>query len=74
MINRMRNRMRNPILNRAGIRPSRNDPKAQDNKRPGEGPPDLDQMWRDFNVRLNRLFGGKNNGDSGGPGCFSPDC
>ena len=44
------------------------DPKAQDGKRPGEGPPDLDQMWRDFNARLNKLFGGKNNGDGGAPG------
>ncbi|MES2316645.1 MAG: FtsH protease activity modulator HflK [Pseudomonadota bacterium] len=48
-------------------------PKAQDSKRPGEGPPDLDQMWRDFNARLNRLFGAKNNGDSGGPGGFRAD-
>ncbi|MCG2583144.1 FtsH protease activity modulator HflK [Massilia sp. TS11] len=27
---------------------------AQDN-----GPPDLEQLWRDFNARLNRLFGGR---------------
>src|SRR5438270_830759 len=38
--------------------------KAQEGRRPGknnnndnEGPPDLDQLWRDFNQRLNRLFG-----------------
>ena len=71
------------LLNRFGIKLSLNDPrwgrkpdgepKAQDSKRPGEGPPDLDQMWRDFNVRLNRLFGGKNNGDAPGPGSFRPD-
>ena len=71
------------LLTRFGIKLSLNDhrwgrkpdsdPKAQDSKRPGEGPPDLDQMWRDFNARLNRLFGGKNNGDSGGPSKFRPD-
>ena len=71
------------LLNRLGVKLSLNDPrwgrkpegepKKQDSKRPGEGPPDLDQMWRDFNVRLNRLFGGKNNGDAPGPGPFRPD-
>jgi len=49
------------------------DPKAQDGKKPGEGPPDLDQMWRDFNARLNRLFGSNNNGDGGAPGPYRPD-
>ncbi|MES2016446.1 MAG: FtsH protease activity modulator HflK [Pseudomonadota bacterium] len=61
------------LLKRVGIAMPQNDPKAQDSKRPGEGPPDLDQMWRDFNVRLNRLFGGNNNGDNGGPGGFRAD-
>jgi len=53
---------------RWGNNPKR-DPKAQEGRRPGEGPPDLDQMWRDFNARLNRLFGGRGNngGDAGGP-------
>ena len=37
----------------------------------GDGPPDLDQMWRDFNRRLSRLFGGKRNGS--GPGDRRPD-
>jgi membrane protease subunit HflK len=66
------------LLKRFGIKLSLNDPrwgknpesdhKAQEGRRPGEGPPDLDQMWRDFNARLNRLFGNRgNNGDSGGP-------
>lgn len=47
-------------------------PKAQEGKKPGEGPPDLDQMWRDFNARLNRLFGPKGPGDNGG-GAQGPD-
>ncbi|MDB5745199.1 MAG: HflK protein [Massilia sp.] len=67
------------LFKRFGIKLSLNDPrwgknpgsdhKAQEGRRPGEGPPDLDQMWRDFNARLNRLFGnrGNNGGDAGGP-------
>ncbi len=44
-------------------------PQDQDNRRPGgrqDGPPDLDELWRDFNSRLNRLFG-KKGGNGGGP-------
>ena len=43
-------------------------PKQNDGKRPNDGPPDLDQMWRDFTGRIGRLFGSK-----GGPGGFKPD-
>jgi len=39
---------------------------AQEGKRPGEGPPDLEQIWRDFNQRLNAFFGQKNRPDNGG--------
>ena len=47
-------------------------------KRPGGqgGPPDLDELWRDFNRRLNNLFGKRGSGgrgDSGGGGGFQPD-
>ena len=47
-----------------------------------DGPPDLDELWRDFNRRLGGLFGGKGGGkppqrgaggDSGGGGGFQPD-
>ena len=55
---------------RWGKRPE-GDNKAQESKKPGEGPPDLDQMWRDFNQRLNRLFGQKNPGGDGGG--YRPD-
>lgn len=48
-------------------------PLRQDGKRPGEGPPDLDQMWRDFNARLGRMFGGNGDGNGGGPGGYRPD-
>ena len=47
--------------------------KAQESRKPGEGPPDLDQMWRDFNQRLNRMFGQKNPGGGGDGGGYRPD-
>jgi membrane protease subunit HflK len=46
----------------------------------GDGPPDLDELWRDFNRKLSGLFGGKSSGNNpkrsdepspGGP--FQPD-
>jgi membrane protease subunit HflK len=43
-----------------------------------DGPPDLDELWRDFNRKLSNLFGGKSgrpgpgNGGEGGPS-FHPD-
>jgi membrane protease subunit HflK len=43
-----------------------------------DGPPDLDELWRDFNRKLGGLFGGKGGGQRpGGPpddgGNFQPD-
>ncbi|MBL8316315.1 MAG: FtsH protease activity modulator HflK [Rubrivivax sp.] len=47
-----------------------------------EGPPDLDELWRDFNRKLSGLFGGKGSGPMrpdgggdrpGGGGPFKPD-
>ena len=44
---------------------------------PSQGPPDLDELWRDFNRRLGGLFGGRRRGggDGGGfgGGNFQPD-
>lgn len=71
------------LLKKIGLKFSLNDPRwgrgsqdngqnqGQDGKRPNDGPPDLDQLWREFNQRLNRLFGNK--GDGGGGGGFTPD-
>ena len=50
-------------------------------KGPNQGPPDLDELWRDFNRKLGGLFGGKgrrtegNGGGNGGGtgGGFQPD-
>ena len=41
-----------------------------------EGPPDLDELWRDFNRKLSGLFGGKGGGEqrpNGSGGGFQPD-
>jgi len=46
-----------------------------------DGPPDLDELWRDFNRKLSGLFGGKggggggnrNDNDGGGGPSFQPD-
>ncbi|RKP52829.1 FtsH protease activity modulator HflK [Trinickia fusca] len=51
-----------------GSRQRPNEPKRPSGD--GEGPPDLDEMWREFNRRLSRLFGGKR---SGGGGDRRPD-
>lgn len=51
-----------------------NQQRPNEPKRPsgdGDGPPDLDQMWRDFNQRLGRLFGTRGRGS--GPGERRPD-
>ncbi|MFZ6747586.1 FtsH protease activity modulator HflK [Undibacterium sp. Ren11W] len=69
------------LLKRIGLTMSLNDPQwgrgsqnnNQDGKKPNNGPPDLDQLWRDFNQRISQLLGGKGSGDGGGNGGFSPD-
>ncbi|KQW44740.1 MULTISPECIES: FtsH protease activity modulator HflK [unclassified Roseateles] len=40
-----------------------------------DGPPDLDELWRDFNRKLSGMFGGKSGGPSGpsGTGGGAPD-
>jgi len=65
-------------------------PKNEDRKPQGsgnQGPPDLDELWRDFNRKLGGLFGatkpggrgsnggnfGGGNGNKGGPSGFQPD-
>lgn len=63
--------------------PHRPQPQGQG---PNQGPPDLDELWRDFNRKLGGLFGGNKSGQrprgvggmgggggGGGPGSFQPD-
>lgn len=50
---------------------------ASNNRRPSDGPPDLDQLWNEFNQRLSAVFGAKkkgggNNGGGGLPGGMQP--
>ncbi len=43
---------------------------------PNQGPPDLDELWRDFNRKLGGLFGGRGgrgNGGNGGGNNYQPD-
>jgi membrane protease subunit HflK len=74
------------LLKKFGLSFSLNDPRwgrgSQDNndqdsrqnsRKPNDGPPDLDQLWRDFNRRLNKLFGGQGGGRDDGEGGGSSD-
>ena len=38
-----------------------------------DGPPDLDELWRDFNRKLSGMFGGRPNGPTGGSSGGTPD-
>lgn len=57
-------RLRQHTLHAAGALMSLNDP--QWGRRPSQGPPDLDELWRDFNRRLNGLFGRRGGGGAQG--------
>lgn len=77
-----------PLFKKIGLKFSLNDPRwgrgsqdgdqsqNQDGRRPSnnDGPPDIDQWYRDLTERLNRLFGNKGGGGRGdGGGGFNPD-
>ncbi|MBK8073918.1 MAG: FtsH protease activity modulator HflK [Ramlibacter sp.] len=44
------------------------DQRPPNNRGPNQGPPDLDELWRDFNRKLGGLFGGGRRGSGGGTG------
>ena len=53
-------------------------PRPDKDKGPNQGPPDLDELWRDFNRKLGGLFGGRRGGGGGfggggNNGNFQPD-
>ncbi len=50
----------------------RQPPRGQRPQGPNQGPPDLDELWRDFNRKLGGLLGGKGGGGSGGRGSGTP--
>ena len=73
--------------NRGNEKPGAEEPPRQPQNQAPSGPPDLDELWRDFNRKLGGIFGpprsggnqggnsggnGPNGGGSGGNG-FSPD-
>ena len=61
------------MFGRAG-RIDRADPLlAQSGGGRGDGPPDLDELWRDFNRKLSGLFGGRGGGPRGGNGAGDPN-
>ncbi len=71
------------MISSIGLLMSLNDPQwgnrgnNGDGRRPNQGPPDLEDLWRDFNRRLSGMFGKKGGGnfgggDSGGPVDFNP--
>jgi len=56
--------------------PQRPEPPRGGGRGPNQGPPDLDELWRDFNRKLGGLFGGRGGGGNrpgGGGGNFQPD-
>src|SRR5690349_7946699 len=62
--------LRDRSLRLLGALMSLNDP--QWGKRPNQGPPDLDEIWRDFNRKLAGLFG-RRGGGAGGDDPQGPD-
>lgn len=61
-----------------------NSPRRPPSQGPNQGPPDLDELWRDFNRKLGGFFGGNKgggnrprgiggNGGNGNGGGFQPD-
>lgn len=42
-------------------------------RRPNDGPPDLEELWRDFNRKLSGMFGKKGGGNGGGDGPRLPN-
>ena len=68
-----------PESSRDDRQPPKPGPRSQ-GQDPNQGPPDLDELWRDFNRKLSGLFGGVKNagnrggfGGNGGGGGFQPD-
>lgn len=63
-------------------KPPERPPNRAQGKGPNQGPPDLDELWREFNRKLTGLFGGAKNGsnrggfgggNNNGGGGFQPD-
>ncbi|MDP1535563.1 MAG: FtsH protease activity modulator HflK [Burkholderiales bacterium] len=69
----IRDRLKNGLAKMLAPLLSLNDP--QWGRRPGggnQGPPDLDEIWRNLNRKLNRLLGGKGGGNGATPSSGGP--
>jgi len=71
-----------PSGNRPDADPPGRPPERPRGQGPNQGPPDLDELWRDFNRKLGGLFGGRgaqrpssggNGGGNGNGGGFKPE-
>jgi membrane protease subunit HflK len=62
-LNNLRVRFRDRAARVLGALMALNDP--QWGRRPNQGPPDLDELWRDFNRKLGNLFGRRGGGGDG---------
>jgi membrane protease subunit HflK len=67
--------LNDPRWGRGGEDGKDNKPEGNNGRGPNQGPPDLDELWRDFNRRLGGLFGGGRGRrpDPGNGGGFQPD-
>lgn len=69
------------LLKKMGAMLSLNDPKwgggsGNDGNKPNtpqNGPPDLEELWRDFNQKLNTILGGKGKGTGSSGGAATPN-
>lgn len=69
----IRDRLKSGVARMLAPLLSLNDP--QWGRRPGsgnQGPPDLDEIWRNLNRKLNRLLGGRGGGNGTAPGNGGP--
>jgi modulator of FtsH protease HflK len=61
-----------PAPQRPDVEPTEPAPQSSNNRGqkrgPNQGPPDLDELWRDFNRKLGGLLGGAKNAGRGGNG------
>ncbi len=71
-MNTFRDYLKTRALRFAGALMSINDPQWGKRSGGNQGPPDLDELWRNFNKKLDGLFGRKGGGNGSGTGPSGP--
>lgn len=71
-LNAFRDYLKTRALRFAGALMSINDPQWGKRSGGNQGPPDLEELWRNFNRKLDGLFGRKGGGNGGGAGPSGP--